>query len=76
MTIEADLRDPAELERFPEDVDVIVHLAANARVHQLVENPERARDNFEITFNVLEFARWAEVPAVVLGSSREVYGNN
>lgn len=75
VTIEADLRNLDEIGRLPEGVDVIVHLAANARVHQLVRNPERARDNFETTFNVLEFARQAGVPNVVLGSSREVYGN-
>jgi nucleoside-diphosphate-sugar epimerase len=56
------------------DVDVVVHLAAHAKVHQLVEQPERALENMTITFNVLEFARKAQVP-IVFSSSREVYGD-
>ena len=27
---------------YPEDLDVIVHLAAHAKVHELVEQPDRA----------------------------------
>jgi len=74
-TVRADLLDDAVGEALPSDVDVLVHLAANARVHRLVENPRRARDNFEMTFNVLEYARQVGVSRVVFGSSREVYGN-
>jgi nucleoside-diphosphate-sugar epimerase len=55
-------------------VDVVVHLAAHAKVHQLVEQPERALENMTMTFNVLEFARQAGVP-IVFSSSREVYGD-
>jgi len=73
-TINLDLRDDALSERFPTDVDLIVHLAANARVYKLIEDPGKARDNFLTTFNVLEYAR--EVGAdVIFASSREVYGN-
>jgi UDP-glucuronate 4-epimerase len=54
--------------------DVVVHLAAHAKVHQLVEEPERALENMTVTFNVLEFARQAGVP-IVFSSSREVYGD-
>lgn len=55
-------------------VDVVVHLAAHAKVHQLVEQPERALENMTMTFSVLEFARSEGVP-VVFSSSREVYGD-
>lgn len=74
-TITADLCESDELARLPTDVDIVVHLAANARVHRLVKNPKRARDNFEMTFNVLEYVRDNDVPRVLFGSSREVYGN-
>jgi len=74
VTIEADLRDDAAMARLP-TVDTIVHLAANARVHDLVLDPTRARDNFEMTFNILEHARETGVSNVILASSREVYGN-
>ena len=41
---------------YPE-VDLVVHLAAHAKVHQLVRQPHRALENAIMTFNVLEFAR-------------------
>ena len=54
--------------------DVLVHLAAHAKVHELVRNPSRALENVVMHFQALEAARLAEVPLVV-GSSREVYGD-
>lgn len=53
--------------------DLVVHLAANAKVHELVENPRRAHENTTITFNVLEFCRQQGLP-IIFSSSREVYG--
>lgn len=58
---------------YPE-VDLVVHLAANAKVHQLVTEPHRAMENIQITYNVLEFCRQNALP-VVFSSSREVYGD-
>jgi UDP-glucuronate 4-epimerase len=58
---------------YPE-VDVVVHLAAHAKVHQLVAQPHRALENMVMTFNVLEFCRGVEVP-FVYSSTREVYGD-
>lgn len=55
-------------------VDVVVHLAANAKVHELVREPHRAMENIRITYNVLEYCRQNEVP-VIFASSREVYGD-
>jgi UDP-glucose 4-epimerase len=54
--------------------DVVVHLAAHAKVHQLVRQPERALENMTMTFNVLEYCRRARVP-IIFSSSREVYGD-
>jgi nucleoside-diphosphate-sugar epimerase len=54
--------------------DVVVHLAANAKVYELVEHPHRALENINITFNVLEYCRAQGVP-VIFSSSREVYGD-
>lgn len=70
-----DLRDEDAIMDLDADVDMVVHLGANARVHQLVRNPEGARDNFDMTFNVLEFARSNDIEEFVFSSSREVYGN-
>lgn len=57
-------------------VDCIIHLAANARVYNLVKDPILARDNFEMTFNTLEFARKNSIKNFIFASSREVYGNS
>jgi len=58
---------------YPE-VDLVVHLAAHAKVHQLVREPHRALENAVMTFNVLEFCRQQQLP-IVFSSSREVYGD-
>jgi nucleoside-diphosphate-sugar epimerase len=54
--------------------DVIVHLAAWAKVYQLVLQPQKALENVEMTFAALELARRLETP-IIFGSSREVYGD-
>jgi UDP-glucose 4-epimerase len=54
--------------------DVVVHLAAHAKVHQLVREPHRALENAIMTFNVLEYARQLSLP-LVFSSTREVYGD-
>lgn len=58
----------------PRRPDVIVHLAAWAKVHELVRQPQRALENVESAVAALEIARGSETP-VVFGSSREVYGD-
>lgn len=55
-------------------LDVVVHLAAHAKVYQLVRQPERALENVVMTYNVLEFCRARKVP-IIYASSREVYGD-
>ncbi len=59
---------------YPSDLDVVVHLAAHAKVYELVEHPERALQNISMAFNVLEFCRHQRVP-IIFGSTREVYGD-
>jgi UDP-glucose 4-epimerase len=54
--------------------DCIVHLAAWAKVHQLVLEPEKALENVEMTVGALELAR-AQACPIMFGSSREVYGD-
>ena len=58
---------------YPE-VDLVVHLAAHAKVHQLVKQPHRALENVMMTFNMLEYCRQLELP-LVFSSTREVYGD-
>lgn len=59
---------------YPPDLDAVVHLAAHAKVHELVEQPDRALENITMTYNVLEFCRQNKVP-LIFSSSREVYGD-
>ncbi len=54
--------------------DVVLHLAAYAKVFELVEHPERALENVVMAFHALEFCRLHKLP-IVFGSSREVYGD-
>jgi len=55
--------------------DMVVHLAANARVFDLVKDPDLARDNMIMTYNILEFVRKSGIKEFIFASSREVYGN-
>ena len=57
-----------------QDFDAVVHLAAYAKVFELVKYPDRALENVVMLFNALESARRAGLP-FVFGSSREVYGD-
>jgi nucleoside-diphosphate-sugar epimerase len=81
--IETHLLDLSVVQEFSSDrigphrvgaIDAIVHLAAHAKVHALVERPLGALENHVMVTNALELARLAGVP-IVLASSREVYGN-
>ncbi len=54
--------------------NIVVHLAAWAKVHQLVKEPEKAFENVAMIYWALEAARAANA-AIVMGSSREVYGD-
>ncbi|HMO59447.1 MAG TPA: GDP-mannose 4,6-dehydratase [Roseiflexaceae bacterium] len=74
--VTADVRDAAALVAAAADVDAIFHLAGQVAVTTSVHNP---REDFEInalgTFNVLEAARAAATPPLVIyASTNKVYG--
>ncbi len=74
-TVQADLCDVRDgALPVSGDFDVVVHLAAHAKVFELVENPSRAMENMAMAFQVLEYCRRRSVP-IVFASSREVYGD-
>lgn len=75
-TIFHDLRKPLTKLKLPRKPDMIIHLAANARVHDLVIKPRLAHDNYLMTFNLLEYARTNKIDRFVFSSSREVYGES
>lgn len=75
--VHADVRsDIAQMNELADGVDVIYHLAGQVAVTTSVHNP---REDFEInalgTFNVLEAARAAKKPPIVVyASTNKVYG--
>ena len=74
--IRGDIRHADALAAVVRDADVVVHLAGQVAVTTSVANP---REDFEInalgTFNVLEAARNAPAPPIVLyASTNKVYG--
>ncbi len=73
-TIIHDLRKPLDKLRRRHKPNLIIHLAANARVHDSVVQPQMAFDNYLMTYNVLEYARKRGIERVLFSSSREVYG--
>lgn len=68
--IEGDIRDEALVARVMRSVSGVIHLAADTRVIESVENP---RHNFDVnvvgTFNVLEAARRAGVASFAFAST-------
>jgi len=76
ITLHYDLRDKSIFNKIPKNFDLVIHLAANARVYNLVKQPELARDNFLTTFNTLNFARKNNIKRFIFASSRETYGNS
>ena len=70
-----DLTKNESLNQLPTDIDLVIHLAANARVYDLVLEPEKALDNVTTVFNILEYVRKTTGKRVLFASSRETYGN-
>jgi len=76
-TVRCDLRKPIKDKRLVgKKFDLIMHLAANARVHDLVVKPDMSRDNYLMVHNLLEYARSIGCRRFVFSSSREVYGDS
>ena len=60
-----------------EDIDRIVHLAAQAGVRYSIDNPESYfKSNLEGFFNILEISKKNKVNHLLFASTSSVYGNN
>jgi len=75
ITIIGDLRNKDIFKKLDKDYDLVIHLAANARVYDLVVEPDMAMDNILTTYNTLDFVRKYNIKKFMFASSREVYGN-
>ena len=73
-TLVGDLLVASTFTMLPRDIDLVVHLAANARVYDSVVDPTLAIENINIMYNVLEFCRKTGIKSFIFASSREVYG--
>ena len=75
--VEADIRDPVGLERLPDEIEAVVHLAARAGVRPSIDEPVLYHDvNVLGTARLLEFARVRGIASFVFASSSSVYGNS
>lgn len=73
--IEGDVRDADTVEEAVPGVDVVFHLAASVGNKRSIDNPVKdAQVNVVGTLNVLEAARRAGIPKVVISSSAGVFG--
>ncbi|MFZ2192793.1 MAG: NAD(P)-dependent oxidoreductase [Candidatus Moraniibacteriota bacterium] len=69
-----DLTKPVE-ESFGVNIDLVIHLAAHARVYELVIDPAKALENATMVHNIFEWCRKNEVKRFLFASSRETYGD-
>lgn len=75
---EADIFDYKLLfDLIDDSYDLIIHLAAKAGVRPSIQNPQFAQKiNVEGTLNLLEIARYRNIPKFISASSSSVYGIN
>jgi UDP-glucuronate 4-epimerase len=75
--VRGDVRDRPSLDRLPEGIETVVHLAARAGVRPSIEHPELYADvNVMGTVHLLAWAAARGVGRLVFASSSSVYGNN
>src|SRR5262249_47893958 len=73
--VEGDLLDQSVIEQALDDVDLVVHLAANADVRFGPDHPKRdLEQNTVATFHVLDAMRRRGVSRVAFSSTGSVYG--
>jgi len=75
LTMIGNLLDKKDVGKLPADFDLVIHLAANARVYDLVVSPDLALENITTSYNILEFCRDKHIKNFIFSSSRETYGN-
>jgi len=72
---DVDLNKVRDYSFFMDNVDVIFHTAALARIQPSILSPkETIENNFNSTLNILEYARKSEIEVVYAGSSSKHHG--
>ena len=67
--IEDEIADGNLFERKLPDIDLIIHLAANCIIREVIKHPSLAMENAIMAFEVLEYARQKKIPNIILFSS-------
>jgi UDP-glucose 4-epimerase len=74
--VEADIRNREEIEPHFQDIDYVIHLAAQSDVAGSLENKDYSFEtNLKGTWNVLRSSEKNNVDRFIFASSREVYGD-
>lgn len=75
--VRGDVRSQADLERIPDHVDSVVHLAARAGVRPSIADPQLYADvNLMGTARLLTWMKVRHLGTMLFASSSSVYGNN
>lgn len=74
--IHDDIRNNELYNKIPNDLDAVIHLAAQIHVDRSIVNPAETFDiNVIGTMKILEFARMNDVTKILFASTSEVYGS-
>jgi UDP-glucuronate 4-epimerase len=75
--IEGDICNVTDLDKIPEGIQMVIHLAAKAGVRPSIINPEAyIKNNILGTQTVLNWMQKRAINKMVFASSSSVYGNN
>jgi len=73
--VKVDIRAPSDFKAIQQDIDVVVHLAAEIHSHKNSNNfRESIESNLLGTYNLLEFCKNNKVKKLLYMSSKTVYG--
>ncbi|TVP41697.1 GDP-mannose 4,6-dehydratase [Candidatus Nitrosocosmicus arcticus] len=74
--IHDDIRNRDLYSKIPNDLDAVIHLAAQIHVDRSIVNPEETFDiNVSGTMKILEYARMNDINKILFASTSEVYGS-
>ncbi|MBA3750884.1 MAG: GDP-mannose 4,6-dehydratase [Nitrosopumilus sp.] len=74
--IHDDVRKQEIYHKLPNDIDAIIHLAAQIHVDRSIVNPaETFNINVDGTMKILEFSRMNDVSKILFASTSEIYGS-
>jgi len=74
---ELDITQADQLKKLPQEIDVVIHIAAKAGVLPSIKNPMAyINNNITGTQNLLEWMNGNKITKMLFASSSSIYGNN